>query len=292
MSVQSITGYGYCEQVFESGKYSVELRSVNNRFIEIQCHLPRVFSSLEQQIRKLLTEKLKRGSVKLNVNFESAQGAVTIDYDRILVERYMEIFDEISKKTGVEKPNDISVLQPFFRDVIISKPVDIKAEELSEELFAAIEKTIESLIVERLREGAALKDFLIESLDLISQNIEKIETLAPHRIEKYREKLNANVKLLDNECVDEQRIALEIVLMVEKLDITEEIIRLKTHISATKKMLENESLVGKRLVFWLQEINREINTIGSKANDCAISDIVVCMKDAAEQIREQSLNLL
>ncbi|MCL1947249.1 MAG: YicC family protein [Chitinivibrionia bacterium] len=292
MSVQSMTGYGYYEQIFESGKYSAEIRSVNNRFIEIQCHLPRTFSALEQQIRKVLSEKLERGSVKLNVNFEAANGSVCIDYDKNLVGRYMEIFNEISQKFGAAQPKDISLLQPFFRDIIVSKPVEIKTEEFSGELFAVIEKSVELLLIERKREGASIKEFLLKSLDSISQNVGKINVLAPQRIEKYREKLQTAVNLLNKECVDEQRIALEVVLMVEKLDITEETTRLKTHISAAKKMLETENSVGKRLTFWLQEINREINTIGAKANDCAIADIVVSMKDAAEQMREQSLNLL
>jgi uncharacterized protein (TIGR00255 family) len=293
MSIQSMTGYGHFEQVFESGKFSVEIRSVNNRFIETQCHIPRIFNSSEQQVRKLLADKLERGTVKLSVNFESAQTqTLCIDYDRELVERYLEIFGEISQKMGAQAPKDISLLQPFFRDIIVSKPVELKAEELVGQMFCVIEKAIEILIEERQREGAETRDVLLKLLDFISQGVEKIEVLAPKRLERYKEKLQTAVQNLKKECVDEQRIAQEIVLMTEKLDITEETTRLKTHISATKKMLEEESAVGKRLGFWLQEINREINTVGSKANDSAIADIVVSMKDAAEQMREQSLNLL
>jgi uncharacterized protein (TIGR00255 family) len=292
MSVQSITGYGHFEQIFESGRYTAEIRSVNNRFMEIQCHLPRIFNPLEQQIRKLLNEKLERGTVKLNVSFEAAHGAVCIDYDRELVKRYLEIFNEISLNIGGEKIKDVSLLSPFFRDVIVSKPVELTVQDLSTELFRVIEEAMNRLITERKREGRSLKGFLFKSFDSISQNITEIERLTPQRIEKYKEKIQTAISTLCNECVDEQRIALEVVLMIEKLDITEEITRLKTHISATKKLLESEDSIGKRLGFWMQEINREINTIGSKANDSAIADIVVSMKDTAEQIREQSQNLL
>jgi uncharacterized protein (TIGR00255 family) len=293
MSIQSMTGYGHFEQAFESGKFSAEVRSVNNRFMETQCHLPRVFYSSEQQLRKLLADKLERGTIKLSVNFESTQvQTLNIDYDRELVDRYLEIFGEISQKMGAEKPKDISLLQPFLRDIIVSKSPELEAEALVGQMFSVVEKAIELLIEERAREGAETRDVLLKSLDFIFQNIEKIELLAPKRLERYKEKLQTALQNLKKECIDEQRIAQEIVLMCEKLDITEETTRLKTHISATKKMLEEESAVGKRLGFWLQEINREINTVGSKANDSAIADIVVSMKDAAEQMREQSLNLL
>jgi len=293
MAIQSMTGYGHFEQVFESGKYSVEIRSVNNRFMETQCHLPRIFYSSEQQARKLLAEKLERGTVKLSVNFEPVQTqTLCIDYDKELVSRYLQIFAEISEQNNLAGPKDISVLQPFLRDIITAKPFELKAQELTAEFFTVIEKAIELLIIERKREGEALKNFLLKSLDSISQNIEKIELLAPQRMERYKEKMQTALDSLSKECVDGQRIALEIVLMCEKLDITEEITRLKTHILATKNMFDEENAVGKRLGFWLQEINREINTVGSKANDSAIADIVVSMKDAAEQMREQSLNLL
>jgi uncharacterized protein (TIGR00255 family) len=288
-----MTGYGHFEQVFENGKFSAEVRSVNNRFMETQCHIPRIFSSSEQQVRKLLADKLERGTVKLSVNFETALAqTVCIDYDREMVDRYLEIFGEISQKMNAETPKDISLLQPFFRDIIVAKPQELEAEALVGQMFIAIEKAVEHLIEEREREGAELRDVLLKSLDFISQSVEKVELLAPKRLEKYKEKLQTAIQTLKKECVDEQRIAQEIVLMCEKLDITEETTRLKTHISATKKMLEEESAVGKKLGFWLQEINREINTIGSKANDSAIANIVISMKDVAEQMREQSLNLL
>ena len=298
MSVQSMTGYGRFEQSFESGKYSVEIKSVNNRFAEIQCRLPRVFNPLELQIRKLLSEKLERGSINLNVNFEATHGAVSIDYDENLVDKYAEIFGKISQRLGGGELKDISLLSPFFRDFIVTKHVEFSLEELTDEVMSVIGRAIELLIEERMREGAALSAFLLKSLDGIWGNVEKIEKYAPQRIEKYKERLQTAVESLQKENIDEQRIALEIVLLTERLDITEEILRLKTHIAATKVLLSdpNQNLspqaVGKRLGFWLQEINREINTIGSKANDGTISEIVVEMKDAAEQMREQSLNLL
>jgi len=292
MSVQSMTGYGRFEQSFESGKYSAEIKSVNNRFAEIQVRLPRVFNPLELQIRKLLSDKLERGSINLNLNFEAAQGAIAIDYDEKLVEQYAVIFNKMSQKIGGKKIKDISLLSPFFRDFIVSKPVEFSLEELTAEVIQVIENAISALIEERKREGADLAKFFVKSLDEILQNVEKVEKYAPQRIEKYKERLNTAVELLRKEGVDEQRITLEVVLMVEKFDITEEITRLKTHISATKNLIANENNVGKKLGFWLQEINREINTIGSKANDSSIAEIVVSMKDAAEQMREQSLNLL
>jgi len=298
MSIQSMTGYGRFEQSFESGKYSAEIKSVNNRYAEIQCRLPRVFNPLELQIRKLLDDRLVRGSINLNVNFEAAQGAVEIGYDEKMLDSYAEIFSKMSQRLGGGEIKDISLLSPFFRDLIVSKPVEFSLEVLTDELISVIEKAIEALIEERKREGAALAEFFVKSFGDILQNVEKIEKYAPQRIEKYRERLHTAVEMLQKEGVDEQRIALEVVMLVEKLDITEEITRLKTHISATKALLgepnQNVPLqaVGKKLGFWLQEINREINTIGSKANDSAIAEIVVSMKDAAEQMREQSLNLL
>lgn len=291
MFVQSMTGYGRCEQSFASGKYSVEIKSVNNRFMEIQCRLPRIFNPLELQIRKYLTDKLERGSVNINVNFEAASADTDIDFDEKLAAQYFGLFNRMSKKFGY-KTKDMSLLMPFFRDFIVSKPKEFSMNEISEEFFEILEKAVLLLVSERKREGESTGEFLLKSLDLMSENLCKIEIYAPQRIEKYKNKLNTAVNLLKKEGIDEQRIALEVILTVEKIDITEEITRLKAHISATKNLLETEISVGKRLGFWLQEINREINTIGSKANDAAIADIVVSMKDAAEQMREQSLNLL
>lgn len=298
MSIQSMTGYGRFEQSFESGKYTVEVKSVNNRFAEIQTRLPKVFNPLELQIRKKISEKLERGSINLNVNFEAAQGAISIDYDEKVFEQYTEVFNKMSQKIGDGEVRDISLLSPFFREFVVSKPTEFSIEELTAEIMQVIDKAIENLTEERKREGAALSGFFLKSLDEILQNVEKVEKYAPQRIERYKERLNTAVELLKKEGIDEQRISLEIILMVEKLDITEEITRLKTHIFATKSLISESNsgkatqAVGKRLGFWLQEINREINTIGSKANDGAISEIVVLMKDAAEQMREQSLNLL
>ena len=291
MFLQSMTGYGRCEQSFASGKYSVEIKSVNNRYAEIQCRMPRFFNPLELQIRKLLTDKLERGSIFLNVGFDAAQSETEVDFDEKIAEQYFGMFDKMAEKFGYGA-KDLSLLTPFFREFIVSKPKEFSTDELSAEVFDSVEKAIEALISERKREGELTGDFLLKSLDSISKSLCEIETYAPSRIEKYKNKLNTAIELLKKDGVDEQRIAMEVLLMVERLDITEEIVRLKAHLCATKNLIENEIAVGKKLGFWLQEINREINTIGSKANDATISDIVVSMKDVAEQMREQSLNLL
>jgi uncharacterized protein (TIGR00255 family) len=298
-----MTGFGRFEQSFASGKYSVEIKSVNNRFIEIQCRLPRVFNSLELQIRKLLTDKLERGSINININFESVDNETGVDFDEKVFERYAALFSKMNfsfcgtdtvsgERYGARFSNFTRIFAPFVKDFIVSKPKEYSTEGLSTEVFEVVEKALDLLVLERKREGEALGGFLLKSLDSIEANVLKIESCAPTRIEKYKNKLNTAIDSLQKEGVDEQRIAMEIVLAVEKFDITEEITRLKTHISATKNLLKTESSVGKRLGFWLQEINREINTVGSKANDAAIAEIVVSMKDTAEQMREQSLNLL
>lgn len=296
MSVQSMTGYGRCEQSFASGKYSAEIKSVNNRFSEIQCRLPRIFSQQEMQIRKYLADKLERGSISINISFESADEEESgIDFDEKAFKQYADLFRRMARSYN---GGDLSfsefsrLFTPFVKEVIVSKPKECQTDESPKEIFEVVEKAAQLLISERIREGEALCKFLLESLDSICENISKVENCAPLRAEKYKNKLNAAAQVLKNDGFDEQRIITEVFLMVEKFDITEEITRLKTHVSAARNLLETESSVGKKLGFWLQEINREINTIGSKANDAAIADIVVSMKDAAEQMREQSLNLL
>jgi len=295
MSVQSMTGYGRYEQSFASGKYSAEIKSVNNRFSEIQCRLPRTFGSQEMQIRKYLTDKLERGSIMFNLSFEPADGEETgVGFDEKAFKQYTDLFRKMALSYGDEPQfSDFTrFFAPFIKDVIVSKPKECLPDESSNEIFEVVEKAAELLISERKREGEALCNFLLKSLDSICENLSKIENCAPLRVEKYKNKLNAAAQVLKNDGFDEQRIMTEIFLIVERFDITEEITRLKTHVSAARKLLETENSVGKKLGFWLQEINREINTIGSKANDAAIADIVVSMKDAAEQMREQSLNLL
>ncbi|MDR0303986.1 MAG: YicC family protein [Chitinispirillales bacterium] len=294
MFSQSMTGYGRFERSFASGKYSVEIKAVNSRFIEIQCRMPRIFNPLELQIRKYIADKLERGSININLSFEAASEETNIDFDEKSFSQYVNLFDKLAK--SCQKTADFSdfmrFLTPFTKDIIVSKPKEYSVDELSKEVFEVVENVTDLLIIERKREGDALCEFLLKSLNLIDENLCKIESYAPQRIEKYKNKLNTAIDLLRKDGIDEQRISLEVILTIEKIDITEEITRLKTHISATKNLIENECSIGKRLGFWLQEINREINTIGSKANDAAIAGVVVSMKDTAEQMREQSLNLL
>lgn len=292
MSIQSMTGFGRSEIEGKTGNYKVEVKSVNNRYFNVQFRMPSLFNSLEQKMKQALQDALERGSVNVSIFWEAPTDEIEVTADNELAAKYVTILKSISSEFELSGEPAISDLAPFYREIITQKLAEFSDDELWDDISKALEEAIVACVSDRSREG----DFTVQELKGVVYDIENdladVVKLAPARIEKYKEKLQRNVEELKGEGVDESRLAFEITLMSEKLDIAEEVTRLSSHIVAMKELLSGGISVGKRMGFLLQEFNREVNTIGSKANDASISNIVVAMKESVEKMREQSLNLV
>lgn len=292
MSIQSMTGFGRSEIEGKTGNYKVEVKSVNNRYFNVQFRMPSLFNSLEQKMKQALQDALERGSVNVSIFWEAPTDEIEVTADNELAAKYVTILKSISSEFELSGEPAISDLAPFYREIITQKLAEFSDDELWDDISKALEEAIVACVSDRSREG----DFTVQELKGVVYDIENdladVVKLAPARIEKYKEKLQRNVEELKGEGVDESRLAFEITLMSEKLDIAEEVTRLSSHIVAMKELLSDGISVGKRMGFLLQEFNREVNTIGSKANDASISNIVVAMKESVEKMREQSLNLV
>lgn len=292
MNLQSMTGFGRAEAECKSGNYRIEIKSVNNRFLDVQFRIPRVCNPFEQKIKSLLSQKLVRGSVNVSISREAPESELSITYKPEIAEKYVAVLKSINSDYSLNGEISISDLQPYFKDIITQEVVNIDEDELWEDIEHVLTVAVDNIVTVRETEGEYIRKGLLEILDEIKEGLVKVKEIAPARLVRAKERLKKAVADLKGEGVDEARLAFETSIMADKLDIAEEILRLSAHIEAMEKILNSNGEVGKKMNFLLQEMNREINTIGSKANDKELSAIVVNLKEAAERIREQALNLV
>jgi uncharacterized protein (TIGR00255 family) len=288
--IKSMTGYGKEEASIHDKQVLVELRSLNSKGLDLSVRMPGVYREKELSVRTLIAEKLERGKIDISVFVESSEGIKGTHINQEVVKNY---YSQL-KKIG----NDIEADQPNLLEIIMRLPDVMKAEreEFDETEWKQILKTIGSAIqkmdVFRVKEGQSLENDLRMRIDLIHKALSKVATEDNSRITAIREKIRKAIEeLVAKDKIDNNRFEQELIYYMEKLDITEEKVRLKTHLDFfLNTMTENAS--GKKLGFISQEIGREINTIGSKANDAGIQKIVVLMKDELEKIKEQLNNVL
>jgi len=290
--VNSMTGYGRGTSEKDGRSFNVEMKSVNNRYLDITIKLPRHINVLEDTIRKYISQKLSRGKVDIYINQECySKDDISIKLDEQMAEAYYDAFQKIKDKFGVI--DDISV-------ALIAKSPDVITVEKNEEdynviweaLKPAVDQALDMLIDMRSKEGVKLTKDIVERCDLILGMVEAVERRSPQLVEEYREKISDRIKeyLKDVE-IDETRLLNEVAFFADKANITEEIVRMKSHVSQLKATLSGNEPVGRKLDFIVQEMNRETNTIGSKANDLYITNVVVNIKSELEKIREQIQNL-
>lgn len=290
--VNSMTGYGRGTSEKDGRSFNVEMKSVNNRYLDITIKLPRHINVLEDTIRKYISQKLSRGKVDIYINQECySKDDISIKLDEQMAEAYYDAFQKIKDKFGVI--DDISV-------ALIAKSPDVITVEKNEEdynviweaLKPAVDQALDMLIDMRSKEGVKLTKDIVERCDLILGMVEDVERRSPQLVEEYREKISDRIKeyLKDVE-IDETRLLNEVAFFADKANITEEIVRMKSHVSQLKATLSGNEPVGRKLDFIVQEMNRETNTIGSKANDLYITNVVVNIKSELEKIREQIQNL-
>jgi len=290
--VSSMTGYGRGEAVGAGKQLTVELKSVNHRFLETVVRLPRQYSPLEDRIKRSVQEKVSRGRVEMHFNFkETGETKRFVKVDKDIAVAYDKALGDLAKTLGTAYTTDLYSL--------INLPEVVSVEDREEDLEAlwsmcqeALHLALQAFLEMRGQEGARLRQDLLNRLEKIANCNKEIELRQPYVVKEYKEKLRARLaELLEEVPLDENRLANEVAVFADRVSITEELVRLASHLEQFKSSLNAKEPVGRKLDFLTQELNREINTIGSKANDLEITRVVVEVKSEIEKIREQVQNL-
>lgn len=290
--IYSMTGYGRCEIEANERKILIEISSVNHRYLDLNIRCPRLLMQYEEVIRKRVKEKLTRGKVEISVSTQSvAREDLEVVINESLGEAYLEGLRTLGKKFELEDDLKLSTLMNINELVSIQKKT-AHTEAVEAQIEAALEGALEAFIKMRQKEGETLKQDILQKCKVLSEMVSDIEIRSPKVVIQYKERLKSRLsQLLDEVPVDETRMTTEIALFADKCAIDEEIIRLKSHIMQLGEILEEGQAVGRKLDFLMQEMNREANTIGSKANDYEITKMVVALKTEIEKIREQVQNI-
>ncbi|NLZ72893.1 MAG: YicC family protein [Bacteroidales bacterium] len=291
--IQSMTGYGKAVAEFPDKKVTIEIKSLNSKGLDIASRIAPLYREKEMEIRKEIGYRLKRGKIDFNLWVEVREDAdQVVPINQSLVKSYYKQINEISIQLNIPLPSDW--FQILLKMPEVMSKVEIK--ELSEEEWSVVKNTIEEAIMQliqfRTQEGAALEEKFKKSIHRIQELLTQIDPYEKERVEKLRERLVEALESIPSVEYDKNRLEQELIYYIERLDVNEEKQRLTNHLTYFLKTLNEEEDQGKKLGFISQEIGREINTLGSKANQAAMQKIVVQMKDELEQIKEQVLNTL
>ena len=287
-----MTGYGKAEALLPDKKLTVEIRSLNSKQMDINTRLPSLYKEKELEIRQLISSTLERGKVECSFFYELSTESSSGSINEQVVKSYYEQLNRISGELGLKASLELLSIAMRMPDVIRNDRT-----ELGEEEWKLVKESLEQALVQvdgfRIQEGESLEKDLRERLAAITARLSDIEQLEGDRISRIRERIGNNLsEFVGKEGIDENRFEQELIFYMEKLDISEEKVRLANHCSYFLETLENQGPVGKKLGFISQEMGREINTLGSKANHVDIQRLVVEMKDELERIKEQILNIL
>ena len=290
--IKSMTGFGRCEVQKDSRKFTVELKSVNHRYLDVNIRMPKKLNFFETAIRTLSKSYANRGKVDIFITYEDlSQTQVSVKYNAALAAEYMKYLKQMEEEFGLENDVRVSTLSRY-PEVFTMEEQSEDEEELWNGLKEALEGAFTQFVETRKTEGENLKKDIISKLDLLSEQIGFIEERSPQIVAEYRAKLEDKMKeLLADTQIEESRIASEVILFADKICTDEEVVRLKSHISHMRNTLEEKDEIGRKLDFIAQEMNREANTILSKANDIEVSDRAISLKTEIEKIREQIQNI-
>lgn len=290
--LRSMTGFGRSKYENDSREYTVEIKSVNNRYSDISIKLPRNISFLEDNTKKLIANSINRGKVEVFVTFtNNSEKGRNIEINRELAKKYIDEMRKLAEQENIN--SNIEVIDVMKMPDILNIKIDESDEEIiATELEKCTEEAIKNFIKMREIEGEKIREDLNKRIQTISEKIEKINSISTGLVKEYIVKLERRInELLKPDIVDEARLAQEIVIYSDKCSVEEEITRLRSHISQFADLLNKENSNGKRIDFLIQEMNRETNTIGSKANNLEITNYVVDIKTELENIREQIQNI-
>jgi uncharacterized protein (TIGR00255 family) len=290
--IESMTGFGKGEASSKGVSFTVELRSVNNRFLEISSRVPRTISQRESEIKEIIRSKIARGKISLSAAKEDeSDNELAIAVDKKRAKEIHAVLEQLRKTTKIKEPVKLEHLLHFSE---IFETKEVEEDETEWKVFQqALTKAVISLKSMREKEGAELARDSKERVQAINKRIDTVEALSKKRIPEERKRLTEKVMQLveDKSIINNQRLELEIAILSEKLDVTEECVRFRSHNKFFLEALQSKESEGRKLNFLIQEMNREANTIGSKCNDVEIAHIVVSIKEELEKIREQLQNI-
>ena len=290
--IKSMTGFGRCELSNEKRKITVELKSVNHRYLDVNIRMPKKLNFFESAIRTLLKKYMQRGKVDMFISYEDySEQTLAVKYNATIAKEYLTYLQQMADEFNLENDIRVSSLSRY-PEVLTREEQSADEDELWSDLSQAIREACTQFVATRTTEGEHLKQDLVEKLHHMRDNVDKVEQRAPQIIAEYRSKLMEKVnELLGDTQIDEARLSTEIILFADMICTDEETVRLKSHITSMLNALERSEGIGRKLDFIAQEMNREANTILSKSNDLETSDIAIELKTEIEKVREQIQNI-
>lgn len=287
-----MTGFGRCEVSEGDRKMTVEMKSVNHRYLDVAIKMPKKLNYFESAIRSLLKTYMQRGKVDIFITYEDlSENNVALRYNKEIAAEYLKYLNQMAEEFGLEQDVKVGALSRY-PEVLVMEEVQDDEEELWKMLEQALKGACEQFVETRVKEGENLKRDLLGKLDELLAHVDYVEERSPQIVAEYRTKLEDKVKeLLADTQIEESRIASEVTIFADKICVDEEIVRLRSHIEHTRATLEEKDSVGRKLDFIAQEMNREANTILSKANDLEISNHAIELKTGIEKVREQIQNI-
>ena len=291
--IKSMTAYGRGEYHLGDTQFIAETRSLNNRHLDIILRIPRNYQVLEKELKDTISSRIRRGRVEVSVHIENngEESPYSLELNVPLVNSYIKILHQLAEQFDLDKEIQVdSLLQ--MKDVLLFRPEEVDMDKLRPGFQHVVEQTIDSLDMMRVKEGEAIEADFVKRLDLLEGYVNEVDRRAPIIVEEYRKRLKDRIDhIIGDVALDESRLAQEVAFFAERSDITEEIVRTRSHLKQFREYLLMDDALGRRLDFLIQEINREVNTLSSKASDALISKAVVEMKAELEKLREQVQNV-
>lgn len=289
--IKSMTGFGRGEYSQGTSTFSVDVRSVNHRYSDVSVRMPRSMSVLEEKVREFVSEKISRGKVDVYINYSTFGQSSQVKLDTNLAKAYVDSLNTLKEMFSIRDEINLSLLTRF-PDIMALETVEMDMDELWAMLKQALEMAFNALVEMRQREGERLKNDLLEKLETVKGFVGNIKEKSFSIVDEYKNKLYDRIKELTKDIpIDENRLLTEVAVFADKTSIDEEIVRLESHMEELRKALNFKGSVGKKLDFIIQEMNREVNTIGSKITDLGILNNVINIKTEIEKIREQVQNI-
>lgn len=290
--IKSMTGYGRCQQTIDGRDILVEIKSVNHRFFEFSARVPRVYGYLESQLKSYLQGKISRGKVDVGVTVLTLEGIdANVEINHALVKSYVGALRSVKEEFGLTDDLSLSAISRFSDIFTVRKSVEDE-QVIWDSVRTVLDQALANFVHMREVEGERMKEDILSRLQTIEERVAFVEERSPKTVEEYRGRLYAKMQeVLKDAKVEEQRILTEAAIYSEKIAVDEETVRLRSHIRQFESILASEEPIGRKLDFLVQELNREANTIGSKAQDIEIARVVVDIKSEIEKIREQIQNI-
>jgi uncharacterized protein (TIGR00255 family) len=291
--IKSMTAYGRGEYRLGNTQFVAEIRSVNNRYRDIILKFPKNYQIFEKDLKEIISSRVRRGRLEVSVQIENngEDSPYTLELNVPLVKSYLKILSQLAEQFGLEKEIRVDALLQM-KDIILFRPEENGVDKQWPGLQKVVEQALDSFEVMRAREGETIEADFSERLNLLEEHLNQVDKRTPILIEEYRARIKEKIDhILQDVALDESRLAQEVAIFAERSDITEEIVRARSHLKQFREYLSVDDAVGRRLDFLIQEINREVNTMSAKASDSIISKVVVEIKAEIEKLREQVQNI-